>query len=305
MSRMSRTEDIRFASLEDDDYSSGTAANRLAHTHLKLVKTAWQKDQRELKAQIGAVDQLREELSNLCSVTELQTIRGDMGILFSNNAKNPNSFVDFVEHLLPRDYLGGVRLKCCLRSGESWIIVGSDHSVRRLTDTAFDHAVSNMEVNRIYHIKQLMSLSTYQANDFGDEDDGVLVVPVFPMICFWLLEKEAVNLEGIQYYNPRRFVSIIPSADKMNRNSQGYSPNSIQNELQNSIQNSSSSRGISTDEEVERIYRAAVFLTGTFFSVLEDASQYCISSLVYSIEGQQLDASVRNMIPKYCITPEE
>jgi hypothetical protein len=286
MSRMSRTEDIRFAIPEDDDYSMGTPADRLALTHLKLVKTAWQRDQKELKLQIGAVDQLREELSNLCSVTELQTIRGDMGILFTNNTKNPNSFVDYIEQLLPRDYLGGIRLKCCLRSGESWIIVGSDHSVRRLTDTAFDHAVSTMEVSRVYHIKQLMTLSIN--NDFGGENDGVLVVPVFPMICFWLLEKETVNPEGIQYYNPRRFVSMIPSAEKMNESFQ----NCTQSNFQSDFQSSCSTRRISPDEEMERIYRAAVFLTGTFFSVLEDASQYCISSLVYSIEGQQLDASV-------------
>jgi hypothetical protein len=295
MSRMSRTEDIRFAIPEDDDYSLGTAADRLAHTHLKLVKTAWQRDQEELKVQINAVDQLREELSNLCSVTELQIIRGDMGILFSNNTRNPNSFVDFIEHLLPRHYLGGIRLKCCLRSGESWIIVGSDNSVRRLTDAAFDHAVSTMEVSRIYHIKQLMTLSDNIANDFGGENGGVLVVPVFPMICFWLLEKETVNPEGIQYHNPRRFVSMIPTAESINESSHINSQINFQNDFPNSY----NSGRISADEELERIYRAAVFLTGTFFSILEDASQYCISSLVNRIEGHQLDASVSN---SFCIT---
>ena len=277
---MSRTEDNRFAIPEDDDNSVGTATDRLAHTHLRLVKIAWERDQRDLKVQKGAVDQLREELSNLCSVNELQTIRGDMGILFSNNTKNPNFFVEFIERLLPKDYLGGVTLKCCLRSGESWIIVSSDHSVRRLTDTAFDHAVSTMEAKRIYHLKQLLALSINDATDFGGENGGVFVVPVFPMICFWLLEKETSKPEGIQHYNPRGFVSLYPNIDYMKETSQ----------------NSYDSGGNIEEEEIERIYRAAVFLTGTFFSVLEAASHYCMSSLVHSIEGQQLDESVSMLL---------
>ena len=281
---MSRADEIVHAAPNSGDYSTMTTADKLSHTHLNLLKVAWQKDHDDLQLHKDAVDQLREELSNLCSLTDLQTIRGDLGILFTNNTENPHSFVDAIERSLPREYMEAIRLRCCIRSGDSWIIIGSDNPVQRLKDTAFDNAVSSMAANNIYHLKQLASSSVDNKNILGGDGSGVCVLPVFPMVCFWLLESEIARREGLQNFKSRRFVSMIPNSPSGFHRRNGGNGNGINGEDRDLIDN--------TDDEGEGVYRAAVFLTGGFYPVLEAASQFCMSSLVHHLEGQQLDATV-------------
>ena len=297
---MSRAEEILYAVANGESYSM-TTADKISHAHLNILKVAWQKDHDDLVLHKNAVDLLREELTNLCSLTELQTIRGDLGILFSNNTDDPHSFVDAVERSLPREYMEAIRLKCCVRSGDSWILIGSQQPVFRVKDNALDNAVRSMSANNIYHLQQLVSCNSESGSILGD--GGVCVLPVFPMVCFWLLESETVRTEGLQNFSSRRFVSMIPKGSN-DQNSQsrlfnGSSGNgsNVSNGIYGSYGNNIGDDG---ESQGESAYRAAVFLTGGFFPVLEAASQYCMSSLVRHLEGQRVGATVS---AQHCVTP--
>ena len=259
-----------------EEACAGTTAEMISHVHLNSLKVAWQRDHDDLINHKGTMDQLRVELSNLCSLTDLQTIRGDLGILFSNNMKNPHSFVDAIERSLPRVYIESVGLKCCVRSGDSWIILGSEQPIQRLTDSAFDNAVSSMTPSNIYHIEQLISPSK-DHRILGRDSIGVCVVPVCPMVCFWLLESKILKSTDLSPFNSRKLVSMRPN--NFGRQSlSGRFSKSGRNEIRESVEN-----------EGEAAYRAAIFLTGGFYPVLEAASQYCMSSLVNFLESQQMD----------------
>lgn len=257
-----------------------TTADRLVHSHLNLLKSVWQADQRELEIQSNVVTQLREELANACSDTEIQTIRGDMGILFSSDTKNPRSFVRSVEKLVPEQYLSGVELKCCIRSGQSWIIVGSDSTFHRLTDSAFDSAVSIMVTDNVYHLKQLITYSNGEAMLLNHDDVGVFVVPVLSLACFWLIERETAK----------------PKCLHSNQNSNTIYDTYEKNSINEHMHQKDTDRCVTDiDDDVAQIYRVAIFLRSRFFSVLETASWYCMSSLVQSFESQKLQDVVRSV----------
>ena len=266
-----------------------TTADKICHVHLNSLKVAWQKDHDDLLIHKSAVNQLRAELSNLCSLTDLQTIRGDLGILYSSNTENPHSFVDAIERSLPREYMESVKLKCCVRSGDSWIILASEQPIQRLKDSAFDNAVSSMASSNIYHLKQLMP-SSKDTNILGRDSIGVCVLPVFPMVCFWLLESEIVENTRLTPSNSRKFVPLIPNSS--NGQNQNQNQNQNQRHSRQYCEGNRNEERDSVENECERAYRAAIFLTGGFYPVLEAASQYCMSSLVHYLEGQQLNETV-------------
>ena len=254
-----------------------TTADRLVHSHLNLLKSVWQADQRELEIQNNVVTQLREELANACSDTELQTIRGDMGILFSSDTKNPRSFVRLVEKLVPEQYLGGVELKCCIRSGQSWIIVGCDSTFHRLTDAAFDSAISIMVTNNVYHLKQLVAYSHGEAMLSNHDDVGVFVVPVLSLVCFWLIERETTKSKSV--HNNQNSDTVYDTYEK--------------NTSYKDIPQKDTDRSVTDiEDDVAQLYRVAIFLRSRYFSVLETASWYCMSSLVQSLESQKLQDMV-------------
>ena len=255
-----------------------TTADRLVHSHLNLLKSVWQADQRELEIQSNVVTQLREELANACSDTELQTIRGDMGILFSSDTKNPRSFIRSVEKLVPEQCLSGVKLKCCIRSGQSWIIVGCDSTFHRLTDAAFDSAISIMMTDNVYHLKQRVIYSHGEAMLSSHDDVGVFFVPVLSLACFWLIEREASKSRSLHD----------------NQNSDSIHDTYEKNTIHKHIPQKGTDRSV-TDiaDDPAHLYRVAIFLRSRYFSVLETASWYCMSSLVQSLENQKLQDMVR------------
>ena len=270
-----------------EEVSAGTTAEIISHVHMNSLKVAWQRDHDDLIIHKGTMDQLRVELSNLCSLSDLQTIRGDLGILFSNNMKNPHSFVDAIERSLPRELIGSVGLKCCVRSGDSWIILGSEEPIQRLTDSAFDNAVSSMTPSNIYHLKQLISPSK-DHSILGPDSIGVCVLPVCSMVCFWLIESEILKNTGLSSFNTRKFVSMRPTnfirqsqIQSQSQSQSGWPSRDNGNEVRVSVEN-----------EGEAAYRAAIFLSGGFYPVLEAASQYCMSSLVNFLESQQMNDTV-------------
>ena len=261
------------------DQSTGTTADKLVSAHLRLVKSAWQDDQNELEKEKDTANALRNEIALMTSVTELQTLRGDMGILFSSNTKNPCCFVDSIGRLLPEDFLDFLRLKCCIRSGNSWIIVGIKDSIRRVFDSAFDHSVSSMQANNVYELKQVAREADGASNQSEDDATITFVVPVFPSACLWLLESiSADSAKSIDLYNfsPSRYSTLI-SHGSQSRHIKSDRP---------------LSSGNSIEDRIARMLRAAGFLSGTFFSVLEAASQFCMSSLLHYLECQQTDAMV-------------
>jgi hypothetical protein len=255
-----------------------TTADRLVHSHLNLLKSVWQADQRELEIQSNFITQLREELANACSDTELQTIRCDMGILFSSDTKNPRSFVRSVEKLVPEQCLSGLELKCCIRSGQSWITVGSGSTFHRLTDVAFDSAVSIMVTDNVYHLKQLVTYSHGEAILSSYDDVGVFVVPVLSLACFWLIERETTKSKSVHD----------------DQNSDTIYNTYAKNKSYKDIPQKGTDRSVTdVEDDVAQLYRAAIFLRSRYFSVLETASWYCMSSLVQSLESQKLQDMVR------------
>jgi hypothetical protein len=255
-----------------------TTADRLVHSHLNLLKSVWQADQRELEIQSNVLTKFREELANACSDTELQTIRGDMGILFSSDTKNPRSFVRSVKKLVPEQFLGGVELKCCIRSGQSWIIVGCDSSFHRFTDAAFDSAISIMVTDNVYRLKQRVTYSHGEAMLSSHDDVGVFVVPVLSLACFWLIEREITKSKSLHD----------------NQNSDAIHDAYEENTSYKDIPQEDTDRSVTdTEDEVAQLHRVAIFLRGRYFSVLETASWYCMSSLVQSLESQKLQDMVR------------
>jgi Fe2+ or Zn2+ uptake regulation protein len=106
----------------DPDYSVMTTADRLSHTHLNLLKLAWQKDRDELEIQKSIEDQLNEDISALISVKNVLSLKADLGLLHSNNIEDSHVFVEFMMGSLPPEF--NVQLKCVVRSGDSWITIG-------------------------------------------------------------------------------------------------------------------------------------------------------------------------------------
>ena len=92
-------------------------------------------------------------------------------------------------------------------------------------------------------------------------------------------------------------MSMIPNSPSgfHRRNSGNGNGSGINGEERDQIDN--------TDDEGEGVYRAAVFLTGGFYPVLEAASQFCMSSLVHHLEGQQLDATVSTIYVYVSVPP--
>ena len=258
------------------DHFTGTTANKLVSAHLKQVRSAWQDDQNELERERDAANALRNEMAVIISATELQTLRGDMGILFSSNTKNPCCFVDSVERLLPEGFLNFLKLKCCIRSGNSWIIVGINDSIQRVSDSAFDQSVSSMQTNNIYQLKQIATEPGSMFNQLEDDATGTFVVPVFPSACLWLLSSNSVKSDDHQNFSPSRYSTLI-SHGSQSRHIKSDRPLNSANSI---------------EDRISKMLRAAGFLSGTFFSVLEAASQYCMSSLVHYLESQQVDATV-------------
>ena len=258
------------------DHFTGTTANKLVSAHLKQVKSAWQDDQHELERERDAANALRNEIAVIVSATELQTLRGDMGILFSSNIKNPCCFVGSIASLLPEDLAGFLQLKCCIRSGNSWIIVGINDSIQRVSDSAFDHSVSSMQTSNVYQLKQIATERDSMSNHSEDDVTGAFVVPVFPSACIWLLESISERSNDHHNFSPSRHSTLISHGSHGRR--------------QKSDRLLSSANVI--EDRIAKMLRAAGFLSGTFFPVLEAASQYCMSSLLHYLECQQIDATV-------------
>jgi hypothetical protein len=106
----------------DPDFSVMTTAERLSHTHLNLLKVAWQKDRDELQLQKSIEVQLNEDISALISVKNMLSLKADLGLLHSDNIENSHIFVEFMMGSLLPEF--NVHMKCVMRSGDSWITIG-------------------------------------------------------------------------------------------------------------------------------------------------------------------------------------
>lgn len=113
---------VRLPFDDDTDFSVMSTADKLSHTHLNLLKQAWQKDRDELQIQKTVVDHLNEDISTLISVKKIISLKADLGLLYSNNTENSHVFIQFLIESLPPRFV--VSLKCCIRSGDSWICIG-------------------------------------------------------------------------------------------------------------------------------------------------------------------------------------
>lgn len=160
-------------------------ANDISGATIHSLKMAWKQDNEDLLIQKQLVDKLNSKLFDVLAINDLQTAIHQIGLLFSYNNSSPHILVQAVQNTLPDIYTDLIRLKCCIKSGESWFIIDSEGVVEKLRDNAFNNAVRSMTVNSIYNLKQLMSSSSQNNNT-----TNVYILPIYLNVCFWFIEEK-------------------------------------------------------------------------------------------------------------------